>query len=147
MAKEDTQFKKGQSGNPAGRKKALTTAQQLRDYLEPDMRGIIDILKRQAKQGDQGAIKLLMDRCYPSLKPQALPVTVPVGKDMVESGNNVIAETFNGQLSPDVAAMMLAGLANLAKLQEVGGMAQRLAAIEGLLKSMQQPVGKEGDYD
>jgi hypothetical protein len=123
-------YKPGESGNLKGRPPKIATAQALRDVLMPDMPEIIGILKEQAKNGDLSAIKLLLDRCYPAIKPQSLPVSIPVGKDIVSSGNNIIGETFGGQLAPETGALLLAGLASQAKIQEVNELNKRIEELE-----------------
>jgi Family of unknown function (DUF5681) len=126
-------FKKGQSGNPKGRKPGIALTAQLRDELAPSMPKIINLIKEQAEQGDQNAMKMLMDRFYPALKPQSLPVEIPAGSNLVQTGNNIINGTLGGQIAPDIASILLAGLASQAKIQEVNELQQRLEAIEKTL--------------
>lgn len=96
----------------------------------PDMPEIIGILKEQAKAGDQGAIKLLMDKCYPSLKPQTLPVTVDPGATLNDTAKNLITAATSGNLAPDVAAMLTHAITGLAKLTELEELSQRIARLE-----------------
>ncbi len=123
-------FKKGASGNPAGRKKAITTVGEFRDAIAPDMPDIIAKLKEMAMGGDTAAIKLLLDRTYPALKPQSLPIAIPVGETLGQTGGNILNTTLQGGIPPDVGSLLIASLANLAKLSELEELSQRIARLE-----------------
>lgn len=72
--KRDTRFKKGQSGNPAGRPKGsknrtTLVKQAIEGQLVDELSGeSIEILKKaieMAKKGDQAMIKLIIERVLP----------------------------------------------------------------------------------
>ena len=71
-------FKPGQSGNPNGRPKDKTPAALLRKSIIGDIPAIINTLVELAKGGDVQAAKVLLDRVCPTLKPQAMPISLPV---------------------------------------------------------------------
>lgn len=62
-------FKKGQSGNPAGRQKGDSHAGKLRKALENDLPDIIQSVVDAAKGGGMQAARLLLDRSISAMKP------------------------------------------------------------------------------
>ena len=97
-------FKAGISGNPKGRPKDKTPATLLRKSIIDDMPEIILKLVEQAKNGDTAAAKILLDRCCPALKPQAMNITLPINGNLAEQGNEIIRATLSGNIPPDVGA-------------------------------------------
>jgi hypothetical protein len=85
----DTKFKPGVSGNPKGRAPGSTPAVKLRKAISKDIPNIITKLVDQALAGDVQAAKVLLDRVVPVLKPQSLPVAIPLSDTLSETGGNV----------------------------------------------------------
>ena len=131
---QDTKFKKGASGNPAGRPKTIATSTALRERLSEDMPEIIQKLIDMAKSGDTQAIKIILDRTHPPVKAQALPVNIPTDGTLVDQGNAVIDATLSGQIAPDIGAQLITALSNQGKLVDLEEMADRLKRIEHQLK-------------
>lgn len=75
-------FKKGISGNPNGRPKTKVAKADLREAIAESLPDIITMLVDKAKDGDINAAKILLDRCVPTLKPQAAPINVSLSGDM-----------------------------------------------------------------
>lgn len=126
----DGTFKKGVPPNPKGRKPGKTPATQLKKVIADNMPDILQVMIEQAKSGDVTAGKALMDKVIPGLKPQALPISVPTGKTLPESGQNIVSSTMKGEVPPDIGAMLITALANQAKLIEVGELAKRIEILE-----------------
>jgi hypothetical protein len=128
--KESTKFAVGVSGNPKGRKKGTTVAHQLRRSIADDMPEIILKLVEIAKNGDTTAAKILLDRCCPVLKPQAMAINLPVNGSLAEQGGEIIRATMTGQISPDIGSQLITALSNQGKLIELQELIQRLDKIE-----------------
>lgn len=125
-------FKKGRSGNPGGRPKS--DASNLKPLLSKYGSKVLQTVIDAALEGDLTACKLVLDRLYPSIKPQALPVNIPIGKNLPETGGNVVAAIMAGNVPPDIGAALITALANQAKLVENEEMIKRVARIELLLE-------------
>ena len=128
--KESTKFQVGVSGNPKGRKKGTTAAHLLRKSIADDMPEIILKLVEQAKNGDTAAAKILLDRCCPSLKPQAMNINLPVNGTLAEQGGEVIKATLSGHIPPDIGAQLITALASQGKLIELQELTERIENLE-----------------
>ena len=123
-------FKAGISGNPKGRPKDKTPATLLRKSIIDDMPDIILKLVEQAKNGDTAAAKILLDRCCPSLKPQAMNINLPVNGTLGEQGGEVIKATLSGHIPPDIGAQLITALASQGKLIELQELTERIENLE-----------------
>ena len=128
---ESTKFKPGVSGNPRGKPKDKTPATLLRKSIAEAMPEIILTLIELAKSGDVAAAKCLLDRVCPTLKPQAIPVIVPVNGSLAEQGGEVIRATLAGQIPPDIGSQLITALAAQAKIIEIDELTQRIEILEG----------------
>ncbi len=71
-------FKKGQSGNPAGRKKGVKTARvRFREYFEEAGEYLIPDLIRMAQAGNMDAMKICIDRIIPKAKEDSINFEIP----------------------------------------------------------------------
>jgi len=128
-------FKKGQSGNPSGRPKQDTA--NLKKLLAQHGESVLQKVIDAALEGDLTACKLVLDRLYPGIKSQAMPVNIPVGATLPETGNSVVTETMSGNVPPDIGASLITALSNQAKLVEFTELSLRLARIEQQLGARQ----------
>jgi hypothetical protein len=129
--KKDHLFKPGQSGNPKGREPGSTPATKLRKAIAAAMPEILAQLVEQAKAGDVAAAKVLIDRVCPPLKPQALPISLPVNGSLTEQGSEIIRATLAGQIPPDIGSQLITALAAQSKIIEVDELTKRIEAVEG----------------
>ena len=126
-------WQSGQSGNPSGRKPGTGKVEKLRAALAKELPEVLDALVAQAKAGDIGAIKLVLERTVPALRPvdAVTPLNLPVDGGLAEQGRAVLATLASGQLPVNQATSILQGLGNLAKLVELDELEKRVAALEG----------------
>lgn len=126
-------FKKGQSGNPSGRKKgtgAGSKIKPLRDGLMQHVPEILNALVAQAKAGDTTACKLILERVLPPLKSQAATIEIPAADTLAAQGNEIIKSTMQGSIPPDIGASLITALSNQGKLVELQDITERLQHIE-----------------
>ena len=102
-------FKKGQSGNPAGRPRgALNRATVLaQELLSARVESIAGKLIELAEGGDMRAIRVCMDRLAPVIKHQPIAVELPpIEKpaDSVEAAASIAAAVAAGELTATEAA-------------------------------------------
>lgn len=128
--KESTKFQPGVSGNPKGKPKDKTPATLLRKSIAEAMPEIILTLIEQAKNGDVAAAKVLLDRCCPALKPQAMTINLPVNGTLAEQGGEVIRATLSGHIPPDIGAQLITALANQGRLIELQELTERIENLE-----------------
>ena len=127
-------FRKGQSGNPAGRPKGSGLAGELRRAIADDARDIIAATIQRAKDGDVQAARLLLDRVLPALKSEAATVSLP---RMAEGTLTARAEAAleaiaGGELAPDTGAGLVAAVGSLARIVETSELLARIETLEAL---------------
>jgi hypothetical protein len=124
-----SKFQKGKSGNPAGRPKSENTV--LREKLQTLAPEIFERLAEKVEEGDMGAIKLVMDRILPSLRPTAQQITLPnSGESLFQKADSVFSATVNGEVSADVSSQLITALAGMARIKEITELEQRIASLE-----------------
>lgn len=123
-------FQKGTSGNPKGRTPAHLTAAKVRKSIHDDLPDILNKLIDLAKGGDVQAIKLVLERVCPALKPQATPINLPVSNSLAQQGNEIIRATMQGHIPPDIGSQLITALTNQAKIIELEDLTKRIEALE-----------------
>lgn len=124
-------WKKGQSGNPAGRPPGSGEVAKVRAAIAAQVPALLAKLVAQALDGDTSAARLLLERAIAPLKaaeqPQAL--TLPDGS-LTDQGRAVLASVAAGELAPGQGAALLGAIGTLARVAEVDELAARVAALE-----------------
>jgi hypothetical protein len=125
-------WRKGQSGNPHGRRaKGLATAERLRNALVKDLPGILEGLVKAAKGGDMAAARTILDRVLPPLKAIETPAFLdPLEGSLADQGQAVLGAMAGGALAPGQAALILGAIAAQARVVEVDELGRRLEALE-----------------
>jgi hypothetical protein len=128
-------FEKGVSGNKQGRIAGRTPGAKLRKAIEAKADDILQSVIDAAVNGDMAACKMLLDRITPTLKPQALPISLVFQESLALQGNEIIKATMGGEIPPDIGSQLITALSNQGKLVDFQEMVERLARIEKQLES------------
>ena len=125
-------WKKGESGNPSGRKPGTGKGARLRDIIATHVPEIISQMVDKAIDGDVQAARLLLERVIPPLKSmeQNVSLTLPENATLSEQGQIIIQSVANGVLTPDQGQALLSGLGSQARLMEITELEQRITALE-----------------
>jgi len=129
------QFRKGHSGNPAGRAPGLRNhATTMAEVL---LNGEVEALTRKAvelaMEGDTTALKLCLERIVPRRKSRAVTVDLPRidrSEDLGNAIGTVIEEAASGRLFLDEAAALIGMMEARRKVMETVDLEQRLEALE-----------------
>ena len=125
------QFKKGQSGNLAGRPKGIPDRRsQYRKALQNHADDIVQTVINQALAGDSVAMRICIDRIVPSLKATDSPVNIELSGDLSEQGRQVLEALGTGALSPGEAATVMSTLQTQARLIESDEIIERIEKLE-----------------
>lgn len=125
-------WKKGESGNPSGRRPGTGKVSKLRDSITTHIPEIISQMVNKAKEGDVQAARLLLERVIPPLKSieQNVSLTLPENATLSEQGQIIIQSVANGALTPDQGQALLSGLGSQARLIEITELEERITALE-----------------
>lgn len=127
------QFKKGQSGNPAGKPRgARDKRTALRELLQPHAAGLVKKAVELALAGDTTALRICIDRCIPAIKAKDEPVELPaLNGSLAEQGDAVMRAMAAGTITPDQANAVMQVISAQARIIEVDELEKRIAALEG----------------
>ncbi|SAL19369.1 hypothetical protein AWB71_00930 [Caballeronia peredens] len=136
-------FKKGQSGNPAGKPKgARDKRTALRELLQPHAADLVKKAVELAKAGDTTALRICIDRCIPAMKAKDEPVELPaLTGSLAEQGDAVMRAMAAGAITPDQAQAVMQVLAAQVRIIEADDLEKRIAALEGKENGDQQSPG------
>lgn len=123
-------FAKGNKASP-GRPPGRGVVAELRDKLAQDVDKIIVVLREQALAGDPQAIRILLDRVLPSLRPVELPtpLDLPVG-NLAQQAHAVVQAVGAGDIAPSQAAQIITALGGVAKIIEATELLARIEKLE-----------------
>ena len=130
-------FKKGESGNPAGRPRGSVNKnlRLLRDAAE----AILPDLIERAKSGDLEAQKLILDRGIPRLRAVSMPEALALpGGTLTDQAKALVALIAEGNLSTTVAAEIAGIITASARVEEVDQLRDELKALRALLEGRRE---------
>jgi len=124
-------FARGNKASP-GRPPGRGVVAELRDKLATDIDEIIARVRTQALGGDMQAIRIILDRVMPTLRPVELPavLALPAEGTLTQQARAVVQGLADGDLAPAQAAQIVAALGGVAKLVETVELELRIAALE-----------------
>ena len=139
--KQDTRFKPGQSGNPAGKPKGLRNRATL--ALEALLDGEAEELTRKAielaKGGDMAALRLCLDRIVPPRKDRHVAFALPAMNEPVDAVKglaSIVAAVASGELTPSEASELTKLVEGYARVLETVDHEERLRALEGKINDL-----------
>ncbi|KVH49886.1 DUF5681 domain-containing protein [Burkholderia diffusa] len=136
-----TRFRKGESGNPAGKPKgARDKRTALRELLQPHAADLVRKAVELALAGDTAALRICIDRCIPAVKAKDEPISISgLAGSLADQGKAVVAAMATGTITPDEAAAVMAVISAQAKIVEADELERRIAALEEKSDGKQQP--------
>ncbi|WP_059723608.1 DUF5681 domain-containing protein [Burkholderia cenocepacia] len=136
-----TRFRKGESGNPAGKPKgARDKRTALRELLQPHAADLVQKAVELALAGDTAALRICIDRCIPAVKAKDEPINIAgLTGSLANQGKTVVAAMAAGTITPDEAAAVMAVISAQAKIVEADELEKRIAALEEKSDGKQQP--------
>ena len=124
-------FAPGNRASP-GRPPGRGPVAEMRAALVTDLDKIIDTLKAQALAGDAQAIRIILDRVLPALRPVDMPTTLDLPADgtLADQARAVVQAAADGDLAPAQAAQIVTALGGVAKIIETTELVRRIEALE-----------------
>ena len=133
--KQDTRFKPGKSGNPAGKPKgsrnATTVAMQA--LLDGESGAITRKAIELAKGGDMAALRLCLDRILPPRKDRPVTFALPPinsANDAAAAISAILAAVSSGGVTPGEAAEVSKLIDTYVRVVEATELHERISALE-----------------
>lgn len=128
-------FAPGNPGGP-GRPPGRGPVAEMREMLGADLDNIIGVLRAQALAGDMQAVRIVLDRVLPALRPVEMPTTLalPVGGTLADQAQAVVQAAADGDLAPAQAAQIVSALGGVAKIIETTELVRRIETLEARSK-------------
>jgi hypothetical protein len=131
----DRRFRKGQSGNPAGRKpgsrnQATMAAEAL---LEGEAQALTRKAIELALEGDTTALRLCLERVVPQRRSRAVAFDTPRidrVEDLAQAIGAIFAEVASGRIRLDEGAVLVGMLESKRRAMETVELEQRLRVLE-----------------
>lgn len=126
-------WKRGQSGNPAGRPKGVRDKRtELRRMIDPHARDLIEKLVSLGLKGNPAALRILAERLLP--KPRDEFVRIPdLPADPGEQAEAILREVTEGRITPGEGNELLRILSAKCQIAEFATLSDRLSKLEAML--------------
>lgn len=133
-------FQPGQSGNPAGRPRGLIDRRTaFNNAWEQRKEKVIMKLFDLAEAGDTKAMRLVVERFQPPVKPKDEPVPIPgiANDDPVHAAKAVMDALDRGDISPMEASLLIGVLRDKQAITEGGALVDQLAELQTIVAELQ----------
>ena len=128
-----SKYKPGQSGNPKGRPSGgPDRRREFRELIRDAVPELIAKALELAREGDTVALRLLLDRAVPPVKPETQPVCLNYSLQggLSRAAQAILAEVASGDASPDLAKSLMETLSVFSKIVESDELVKRIEALE-----------------
>ena len=103
----------------------------MRALLDPNLPKLVERLVQAAMDDDMRAMRIIIDRTIPPLKPVSLPEPVTIeGDTLTDQARCVLDQVAAGQISPDAANRVFTGLNRVREMEEHLEMDKRITQME-----------------
>ena len=137
MARASTRFKKGQSGNPAGKPRgAKDKRTELRELLKPHAAKLVKKVVDLALTGDTTALRICIDRLIPPVREDRMSISLPAVADVAGCSSaqaRIMAAVASGELLPSEGESLSGLVEHQRRALDTTEFAKRLEAIEAKL--------------
>jgi hypothetical protein len=126
-------FKAGVAANPKGRPKGIPDKRTaLRTLIEPLAPALIEVAYDMAVAGDVSALRLLLDKICPNVKPEmvAVPIAVNMAGTASEQCQSILIAIAAGNIAADTGSQLIRAIADTVKVSEVTDLFERLEKLE-----------------
>ncbi len=128
-------FKKGESGNPGGRRAGSRNkaTMLLEKMMADDGEGVVNVVLEAAKGGDMQAARIILDRICPPRKERPISCKLPKledTSDLVAGISTLIGAVANGELTPGEGQALASLIEAQRRTLETEDIEQRLMALE-----------------
>lgn len=136
MAKNNTSFESGKSGNLKGRPRGIKDRRVLfREAFGKRAEDIIKSIIDAAIAGEPSAMRICADRLCPPIKPKEDPIQLSrFGKTPVEQADRVLQEMAAGNITPGEAQRVMECIKGRVSVIEITELMDRMERIEALLQ-------------
>ncbi len=141
--KENGQWPKGTSGNPAGRPPGSRNASTVlaEQLLEGEAEGLVRTAIELAKKGNPAALRICLERLVPIRRDRTVAFEMPPvqsPQDLAAAYQSITTAVCEGRITPAEAQSLSEVLANHARVLEMGDLTRRIEALESFKQAVEQ---------
>lgn len=127
------QWKKGVSGNPAGRPKGIVDRRlKLNKLLDGKAEDVLRVVVNAALEGDAQSANIILSRVVPTLRAQdeRVEFELDTQASMSDQVEQILKALSQGQLGPDTAKQIIESLGVLDAIRQTEYLKEKLATLE-----------------